>query len=200
MNFGTKSPLPLHCLPPSRTNMQVLANGGYKTRFLQQCNITCELPMPTRRRVALNKPIFRRLEEYMRQRSRLPIEIHVGRFWDSVSPNGSRPPPLPGLLNAMYLLVCMWSDDINFKSLQPIFLARARKYQAETLGKPGTNLVQWIQASCMLGWYLSAVGRALEARQEVRHESRVRIGRQHSHILTPADLDHCSRRSTLWAS
>ncbi|KAG9004866.1 hypothetical protein FRB93_010045 [Tulasnella sp. JGI-2019a] len=92
--------------------------------------------------------------------------LHVDRFWQSLAPD-CHTPPHSGLLNVMYLLACYWSNDPALLPLQPHFLSVARRYQAETLGKPGINLIQWLEASCLLAYYLSDNCRCLEARQEI---------------------------------
>ncbi|KAG8880413.1 hypothetical protein FRB98_005135 [Tulasnella sp. 332] len=107
------------------------------------------------------------LEMFLSNKERLLFYLHVGRFWRSLSPDHEGSPPLPGLLNAMYLLACYWSSDPALLSLQPHFLSLARRHQAETLGASGTCLVQWLQASCLLSFYLSDNCRCLEARQEI---------------------------------
>lgn len=108
----------------------------------------------------------------MHQKERPQFYFHLRRFWQSLSPHhvGSR--PLPGLLSTMYLLACHWSNDLGLISLESHFLARARKHQSDTHADPTTNMLQWLQASIMLAYYLGVSGRFLEARQEVRYARR----------------------------
>lgn len=104
----------------------------------------------------------------MRQKDRPQFYFDLRRFWQSLSPTQSGPSPHPGLLNTMYLLACYWSGDSGLTALEPHFLSRARKYQSDTLQNPATNMLQWLQASTMIAYYLAAAtGRFLEARQEV---------------------------------
>lgn len=67
----------------------------------------------------------------------------------------------------MYLVACHLSNDALLNSLEPIYLERTRKTLADELGNPNLPLIQWMQASCLLTYYLTRVGRYLEARHEV---------------------------------
>lgn len=104
----------------------------------------------------------------LEERTRFCLYIHVGRFWESMSPSYKGRGPLPGLLNAMYLIACNVSSDPVLLAAEPTYLARTRAKQAESLADPSTCMVQWLQASCLLVFYLSRTSRFLEARQEVR--------------------------------
>lgn len=75
--------------------------------------------------------------------------------------------PMPVLLNAMYLVGCHLSDDASLEALEPHYLSRTRKLLADSLGRRSTCLVPWLQAACLLTYYLCRKCRFLEARQEV---------------------------------
>ncbi|KAG9049086.1 hypothetical protein FS837_011214 [Tulasnella sp. UAMH 9824] len=110
------------------------------------------------------------LEVCLAQRARPALHMHVGRFFESLnSPN----PPLPSLLNSMYLLGCNLSNVPLLASLEQLYLERARKCMAEELPRPHLNYVQWIQASCLVTYYLTRSGRFLEARHELSGASNL---------------------------
>lgn len=99
------------------------------------------------------------------------------RFWNSLTPpkfdsehEGAQPspPPLPALLNAMYLIGCYLSEDRPLQCLEDHYLARTRRLLSESLGGDGGHAIQWLQAACLLAHYLWKRCRFLEARQEVR--------------------------------
>ncbi|KAG8879715.1 hypothetical protein FRB98_005553 [Tulasnella sp. 332] len=90
--------------------------------------------------------------------------FHVARFWEALY---SSAPPLPALLNAMYLLACYYSGNPLLACLEMHYVARVRKMLAESLGARSTSLVDWLHASTLLAFYLSCRGRYLEARHEL---------------------------------
>ncbi|KIO32537.1 hypothetical protein M407DRAFT_4490 [Tulasnella calospora MUT 4182] len=110
------------------------------------------------------------LEVCLSQRARPALHMHVGRFFDSLS---SASPPLPSLLNAMYLLGCNLSNVPLLASLEQLYLERARKCMAGELPRAHLNYVQWIQASCLVTYYLTRSGRFLEARHELSGASNL---------------------------
>ncbi|KAG9001272.1 hypothetical protein FRB94_003762 [Tulasnella sp. JGI-2019a] len=111
------------------------------------------------------RPIQKHLLEIsVAQRHRFLLPFHLAQFWESVY---SSSPPLPALLNAMYLLACYYSGNPLLVCLEMHYVARVRKMLAESLGARSTSLVQWIQASTFLAFYLSCRGRYLEARHEL---------------------------------
>lgn len=105
------------------------------------------------------------------------FELHAGRFRASMhqatSSLAASPlsPPAPALLNAMYLVGCFFSDDPSLWAAQSHYLTSTRKSLSDSLGDPKVSLVQWLQASCLLSYYLFRNSRLLEARQEVSEES-----------------------------
>jgi hypothetical protein len=107
------------------------------------------------------------------QRARPALHIHVDRFYESLlNPSIFNPKPLPGLLNAMYLMGCNLSNDLTLMALESFYLDQTRRLLAEELAQPDVPLIQWLQASCLVAFYLHRVGRFLEARNEVRHAGR----------------------------
>ncbi|KAG8991569.1 hypothetical protein FRB94_012428 [Tulasnella sp. JGI-2019a] len=101
------------------------------------------------------------------ERTRFSLYIHVGRFWESMSPLYKGPRPTPGFLNAMYLIACNVSLNPVLLALEPKYLARTRAFQAEALANQSTDMIQWLQASCLIVFYLCRTSRFLEARQEL---------------------------------
>ncbi|KAG9004728.1 hypothetical protein FRB90_010776 [Tulasnella sp. 427] len=110
------------------------------------------------------------LEVCLSQRARPAMHMHVGRFFEALH---SAHPPLPSLLNAMYLLGCNFSNVPLLPSLEQLYLERARKCMAAELPRPRLNYVQWIQASCLVTYYLTRSGRFLEARHELSGASNL---------------------------
>lgn len=81
------------------------------------------------------------------------------------------PRPLPGLLNAMYLMGCNASTQPPLIEREEYYLSRTRRMQAKSLSDPSVPLLQWMQASSLVATYLLRRGRLLEARQEVCRSS-----------------------------
>ncbi|KAG8899589.1 hypothetical protein FRB99_006564 [Tulasnella sp. 403] len=105
------------------------------------------------------------LDVCISQRTRPALNIHVGRFRERLT-NGPR--PIDALLNAMYLVGCHLSNDPRLVPYEQHYLARSRKLLQDTLSNdPKLCLVQWMQASCLVTYYLTRVGRFLEARHEL---------------------------------
>lgn len=80
--------------------------------------------------------------------------------------------PLPALLNAMYLVGCVLSDDNSIHTLEPYYLAHTRSLLVASLADKAGSLIQWMQASCLVVFYLHRTGRFLEARTEVSQTGR----------------------------
>lgn len=143
------------------------ASGGRKSHSILKSGNTCKSPLSFAT-IWFFMEICPRLDIFMLQKERPQFYFDLRRFWQSLSADHHGPRPEHGLLNTMYLLACYWSGDSGLTALQPHFLARARKHQSDALGEPTTNMLQWIQASTMLAYYLAAgMNRFLEARQEV---------------------------------
>lgn len=84
-----------------------------------------------------------------------------------MSPSYTGSPPLPALLNAMYLVGCHLLEEPEFALVEPHYLTRTRRMLSDSLGDPSVHLLQWLQAACLLTYYLWRKCRFLEARQEV---------------------------------
>lgn len=67
----------------------------------------------------------------------------------------------------MYLVGCHLSEDPALLTLEGHYLTRTRQVLASSLGDLSGSLLQWLQASCLLTYYLLRKCRFLEARQEV---------------------------------
>lgn len=108
------------------------------------------------------------LDVSLAHRGRPGLHLHIGRFYETLNrPTMQQQGPSPCLLNAMYLLGCHFSFDALLGSLETHYLTRSRLQLSAELSKPAPNLVHWIQASCLVSYYLLRTGRFLEARQEV---------------------------------
>lgn len=99
------------------------------------------------------------------------LYLNEPRFWASLAPSYEGTPPLPALLNAMYLVGCHLSEDPLLMTLEAHYLTRTRQLLVNSLGDTSLSLVQWLQASCLLTYYLMRKCRFLEARQEVSYIS-----------------------------
>ncbi|KAG8966868.1 hypothetical protein FRC03_011189 [Tulasnella sp. 419] len=100
------------------------------------------------------------------QKARPCFMVHTQRFLDSLS----LPPaeqPIPALLNAIYLMACHFSSNTSLRSLESVFLARARNLLSESLKDPRVSKINYIQATILIAFYLTRTGRFLEARHEI---------------------------------
>lgn len=109
----------------------------------------------------------RRFKLCIALRSGTLVYFHHGRFWEYVSPSYEGRPPLPAFLNALYLVGCFLSNDPALQVAEPHYLSRTRQQLADSLAEPSTHSLQWLQASCLLTYYLWKKCHFLEARQEV---------------------------------
>lgn len=89
----------------------------------------------------------------------------------------------------MYLVGCYLSLDPELKAAEPYYLARTRQLLADSLGKPGNHSIQWLQASCLLAFYLWKNCRFLEAKQEASHKTLM--------VLPVSLFNRCSNRHSL---
>ncbi|KAG9010932.1 hypothetical protein FRB94_009412 [Tulasnella sp. JGI-2019a] len=114
-----------------------------------------------------SRPIQKYLIDTCLIQCRPRFYFHAGRFWNSMSEAYDGVRPLPGLLNAMYLLGCNTSNQPSLTEHEEYYLARTRRMQADSLSDPSVPLLQWMQASSLVATYLLRRGRLLEARQEL---------------------------------
>lgn len=66
----------------------------------------------------------------------------------------------------MYLVGITLLPGETYRTPEAHYLSHTRHLLAESLGKPSTNIIQWLQAASLMSFYLWKMSRYLEARQE----------------------------------
>ena len=101
-----------------------------------------------------------RLGIFLEHRHQCAFDLHVDRFWQSLSAP-SLQQPHPALLDAMCLMGCYFSHSVHHAAQEPQFLQNALSGISTAL-QHNDRLAQIVQASCLIAVYFFSRGRILE--------------------------------------
>lgn len=179
---SAQRPLEVHPVYPStgaprrtQTIPFPAASGGNSKNPPPVRNIICSslefFPLNVMRLTPLS-----RLQIFLPRRLECGFILHLPRFQARLRLPPSDPnTPHPALLNALYLLGCLFSPpELNLEPREPDFLSSTRKYLSSALSQTD-RLLDFLMASCLLAWYLAARGRLTESTQVILGAARLAV-------------------------
>ncbi|KAF8344123.1 uncharacterized protein EI90DRAFT_3028344, partial [Cantharellus anzutake] len=111
---------------------------------------------------------------FLNYRRRCYFDVHPQRFLASLQDPDPQKRPHPCLMDAIYLLGCYLSRDDELKAHEVVLLSRARQGLCDSL-EHSDRLWNFVQASCLIAFFLYQNGRFIEAYHQTCQVARFAV-------------------------
>ncbi|KDQ15275.1 hypothetical protein BOTBODRAFT_65632 [Botryobasidium botryosum FD-172 SS1] len=113
---------------------------------------------------------------FLRYRMQFGLEVNMTRFVARLTLPPSHPNSIhPALLNAMYLLACVYTTSPDIQALEPQFLAETRQHLPTALAEVD-RLFDYLIASVLIARYYNHRTRSLEGHLAIASAARFSVG------------------------